>query len=284
MVGLSKSALDHLGASFIGTCKSPTNVFDGVPEIDLSADDAHTRIVGACEEYGFFKVVNHGVLSEVSALLEEEAFAFFGLPQDVKDEGGPPDPFGYGTKTIGSNGDVGWIEFLLLATNRESASEKSNSFFRDRLRESFRRTLEEYVTRVKELTMEVLELIAYGLGIKERDALSTMVRDERSDGCFRVNHYPPLKATSPHKHLENDTFPELTTNTSGRKNLVGFGEHTDPQIISVLRSNDTVGLEICLRDGSWVAVDSDQSSFFVCVGDTLQVLKPSSLHHYHLFS
>ncbi|KAI4343079.1 hypothetical protein MLD38_027622 [Melastoma candidum] len=274
MVGLPKSALDHLGASPIGTRKSPTNSFDGVPDVvDLSAADACFRIVRACEEYGFFKVVKHGVPPEVSARLEEEAFGFFGLPQDVKEEGGPPDPFGYGTRMIGLNGDVGWVEFLLLPTDRGNASEKANSFFHGCLGESFRRAMEEYTARVKELTVEVLELIAEGLGIKERDVLSSMAMDERNDGCFRMNHYPPLKSKAPHEHSESDTMLGSTMNTGdGRRNLVGFGEHTDPQIISVLRSNDTAGLEIRLRDGRWVSVPSDQSSFFVCVGDTLQVL------------
>ena len=52
----------------------------------------------------------------------------------------------------------------------------------------------------------------------------------------------------------------------------GFGEHTDPQIISVLRSNHSTGLQIALKDGSWVYVPPDPSSFFINVGDTLQVL------------
>uniref|UniRef100_A0A453EF81 Fe2OG dioxygenase domain-containing protein n=1 Tax=Aegilops tauschii subsp. strangulata TaxID=200361 RepID=A0A453EF81_AEGTS len=79
-----------------------------------------------------------------------------------------------------------------------------------------------------------------------------MVADAESDSMLRVNHYPPR--------------PEL----QGRL-LTGFGEHTDPQVISVLRSNGTSGLEICARDGSWAAVPPDPDSFFVNVADALQV-------------
>ncbi|TVU16984.1 hypothetical protein EJB05_32989, partial [Eragrostis curvula] len=43
-------------------------------------------------------------------------------------------------------------------------------------------------------------------------------------------------------------------------------------IISVLLSNDTSGLEISLQDGSWVLVPADRNSFFVNIGDALQVL------------
>lgn len=109
---------------------------------------------------------------------------------------------------------------------------------------------------------QVLELMADGLGLGQRNAFSKYLRDEKSDSCFRLNHYPPC--------------PEIEA-LSGR-NLIGFGEHTDPQIISVLRSNNTLGLQICLRDGTWVSVPSDHTSFFINVGDTLQVPFLINLH------
>lgn len=116
--------------------------------------------------------------------------------------------------------------------------------------------MRDYVSSVKKMANEVLELIAAELNIEPRNALSRLLMDEQSDSCFRVNHYPPC--------------PDLEA-MSGRS-LVGFGEHTDPQIISVLRSNNTSGLEICLKDGTWVSVPPDQDSFFINVGDSLQVI------------
>lgn len=85
----------------------------------------------ACEEYGFFKVVNHSVPMEFIAKLETQALEFFNLPQSEKDKAGPPDPFGYGSKRIGSNGDVGWIEYLLLNTNPQVTSLKTLTLFRE---------------------------------------------------------------------------------------------------------------------------------------------------------
>ena len=120
--------------------------------------------------------------------------------------------------------------------------------------------MNDYISAVKKMTCEVLELIADGLGLEARNILSRFLRNEKSDSCFRLNHYPPC--------------PELQA-LSGR-NLIGFGEHTDPQIISVLRSNNTSGLQICLRDGTWVSVPPDRSSFFINVGDSLQVYLTTS--------
>ncbi|KAF5736329.1 Gibberellin 2-beta-dioxygenase isoform 1 [Tripterygium wilfordii] len=253
MVVLSQPAvLDPL--SIIKTCK-PTSVFNGIPEIDLKDPEAKTLIVKACEEFGFFKLVNHGVPLNFMTRLEDRALNFFSLSQFEKDKAGPPDPFGYGSKRIGPNGDVGWIEYLLLNTNPHINSHKTLAIFRENP-EVFRSAVEDYILAVKSVACEVLELIADGLGIKPRNALSRLLKDEKSDSCFRLNHYPPC--------------PELQA-LSGR-NLIGFGEHTDPQIISVLRSNTTSGLQICLRDGSWVSVPSDHSSFFINIGDSLQVM------------
>lgn len=109
---------------------------------------------------------------------------------------------------------------------------------------------------VKKVSCKVLEMVAEGLGIEARDTLSKMVRDEKSDSCLRLNHYP----TAAEEEEEEEKMVK-----------VGFGEHTDPQIISVLRSNNTAGLQICVKDGSWVAVPPDHSSFFINVGDALQV-------------
>lgn len=116
--------------------------------------------------------------------------------------------------------------------------------------------MKEYVSAVRDMASLVLEMIAEEMEMGARNVLSRLIRDERSDSCFRLNHYPPRG-------------PELQA-LSGRT-LIGFGEHTDPQIISVLRSNNASGLQICTRDGSWFSVPSDPTTFFFNVGDSLQV-------------
>lgn len=254
MVVLSQPALNHF--LLLQPCK-PTPLFTGIPVVDLTHPDAKTLIVNACKDYGFFKLVNHGVPFDLMANLEHETLKFFKKPQSDKDTAGPPDPFGYGSKRIGPNGDVGWLEYLLLNTNPDVISPKSLFIFKENP-QNFRVAVEEYIRAVKNMCYVVLEMMAegLGLGVAQRNVLSRLLKDEKSDSCFRLNHYPPC--------------PEVQA-LNGR-NLVGFGEHTDPQIISVLRSNSTSGLQICLADGTWVSVPPDQTSFFINVGDTLQVM------------
>lgn len=100
-----------------------------VPVIDLTDADAKTQIVKACEELGFFKVVNHGVRPDLLTQLEEEANKFFAMPQYLKEKAGPPDPFGYGSKRIGPSGDMGWLEYILLNANHHLSSTKTTAVF-----------------------------------------------------------------------------------------------------------------------------------------------------------
>ncbi|PON46256.1 Gibberellin-2 oxidase [Parasponia andersonii] len=227
------------------------NLLYGIPLIDLSKPDSKQLIVKACEDFGFFKVINHGVPMDFIRRLESEAIKFFSLPLSEKEKAGPANPFVYGNKQIGQNGDIGWVEYLLLTTNSEFISESFKSVFGDNP-DKLRLALNDYILAVRKMTCEILELMAEGLKIQPKNVLSKLLMDEQSDSVFRLNHYPPC--------------PEL-----GSENLIGFGEHTDPQIISVLRSNNTSGLQISLRDGSWISVPPDQDSFFINVGDSLQV-------------
>ncbi|KAJ4981639.1 hypothetical protein NE237_032476 [Protea cynaroides] len=252
MVVCSKPALDRF--SLINDCK-PSTIVSGIPVIDLSKPDAKTLIVKACEEFGFFKVINHGVPMDFISKLESQVVKFFSLPESEKEKAGPANPFGYGNKKIGSNGDIGWIEYILLKSNPEFISQKSLSIFRENP-ELFGSAVNGYISAVKMMTSQILELLADGLGIEQRNVFSKLLMKEDSDCLFRINHYPPC--------------PDVQT--SSRPNMIGFGEHTDPQIISVLHSNNASGLEIYLRDGSWIPVPPDQRSFFVNVGDSLQVM------------
>lgn len=115
--------------------------------------------------------------------------------------------------------------------------------------------MNNYISAVRNMACEILELMAEGLKIQQRNVFSKLVMDEESDSVFRVNHYPPCPQIQALKGM----------------NMIGFGEHTDPQIISVLRSNNTSGLQISLADGNWISVPPDQNSFFINVGDSLQV-------------
>ncbi|CAN6331032.1 unnamed protein product [Urochloa humidicola] len=260
MVVLSKGELEQIALPAVQRAAPP---LAAVTEVDLSTAAAGgagraaaaRAVARACEEHGFFKVTGHGVPAPLLARLEAAAAAFFALAQQDKEKAGST--FGYASKRIGCNGDLGFVEYLLLGVNADGAAAPSRAAASaEASRCCLREVLDEYIAAVRRMTCTVLELMAEGLGLDDAGVFARLVLDGDSDSMLRVNHYPPRPE---HKHGHHSR-------------LMGFGEHTDPQIISVLRSNAVSGLEISLRDGTWVAVPSDADSFFVNVGDALQVL------------
>ncbi|KAI3916335.1 hypothetical protein MKW98_004776 [Papaver atlanticum] len=227
----------------------------GVPVIDLSNKRSivSDSIVKACEEYGFFKVINHGISKDIISNMENEAHDFFAKPSREKLKAGPATPLGYGIKNIGFNGDFGEVEYLLLHTNPHSISQRSKSISNDPIK--FSNVVNDYIEAVRDLTCEMLELIAEGLWVPDKSIFSKLIRDVDSDSIIRINHYP-----SSLQHMSNNN------------NRIGFGAHTDPQILNLLRSNDVDGFQISVEDGVWVPVPSDPAAFYVNVGDALQAL------------
>ena len=116
----------------------------------------------------------------------------------------------------------------------------------------------DYIEAVRELASEILDLVAEGLWVPDKYVFSRLIRDVQSDSVLRVNHYPPVKNRDPSSKACKD-------------DQIGFGEHSDPQILTILRSNDVAGLEISLHDGFWVPVPPDPTQFYVIIGDALRV-------------
>ncbi|KAK1378436.1 Gibberellin 2-beta-dioxygenase 1 [Heracleum sosnowskyi] len=238
MVVLSQPVA-HVNFPTINSCNTH---FTHIPVVDLSNPNAKAHIVNACQEFGFFKVINHGVPMEAVTKLEAQARSFFKLPQNYKNKAAP---FGYGNKNIGRKGDTGWVEYLLFGTNTELISQNSLTI----LPNDFWLMVDKYLSAIKKMACGILELIADELSLQPKNVWSRLLSDEKSDSFFRINHYP-----------------------ASDRNELGFGEHTDPQIISVIRSNNASGLEIALKDGTWVQVPADPNSFFITVDDCLQVM------------
>lgn len=118
-----------------------------------------------------------------------------------------------------------------------------------------------YIEAVKQLAREILDLTAEGLQVPPH-TFSRLISSVDSDSVLRVNHYPP----------SDQLFGGTTlSDKSASLTRVGFGEHTDPQILTVLRSNGVGGLQVSNSDGMWVPVSPDPSAFCVNVGDLLQV-------------
>lgn len=96
---LSNSAMGEVDADFIQPLehqpKPSILEAEGIPLIDLfplnsqeSDEDSLHRLVAevgeACEKWGFFQVINHGVPSQVRERIESASKEFFALPKEEK--------------------------------------------------------------------------------------------------------------------------------------------------------------------------------------------------------
>lgn len=66
----------------------------------------------------------------VSAAMDAAAAAFFARA-GPKQLAGPPDPLGYGSRSIGANGDVGELEYLILHASPDAVARKASAIDRE---------------------------------------------------------------------------------------------------------------------------------------------------------
>lgn len=106
-----------------------------VPTVDMSAPagrgELSRQVARACAGSGFFRAVNHGVPPRVSAAMDAAAAAFFARAGAEKQLAGPPDPLGYGSRSIGANGDVGELEYLILHASPDAVARKASAIDRE---------------------------------------------------------------------------------------------------------------------------------------------------------
>lgn len=126
-----------------------------IPIIDLSVKKRHMLIdemVKACEEFGFFKVINHGVSMEVVQKMEDACLSFFSLPSCEKEK--EKEEFGYGIRNIGCNGDIGEVEYLLLHANvnsNDTSQRVTSTCHKDR-----RQYLRSSITNVYKINLPII--------------------------------------------------------------------------------------------------------------------------------
>ncbi|KAF5731317.1 2-oxoglutarate (2OG) and Fe(II)-dependent oxygenase superfamily protein [Tripterygium wilfordii] len=230
---------------------SEVSTCENVPVIDLGCQD-RTQIVrqigDACEDYGFFQVINHGVSREVTEQMLQVAFDFFSLPVEEKLKLYSDDPSK--TMRLSTSFNVNkekvhnWRDYLRLhcyPLNKYLPEWPSNPL-------SFKEIVRNYCIQVRQLGYRLEELIAESLGL-EKDYVTKVLGDQGQH--MAVNYYPPCPE------------PELT---------YGLPGHTDPNALTILLQDLQVsGLQV-LKDAKWVAVNPHPNAFVINIGDQLQVI------------
>ncbi|KAJ6850692.1 protein DMR6-LIKE OXYGENASE 1-like [Iris pallida] len=213
----------------------------------------------ACQDWGFFLLVNHGVPEKMREEMMDKFKGFFDLTPGEKGEYANTDvmnPIRHGTGFNTAVDDVRyWRSYLKTCVHPEFHSPTKPPGFRELLR--------EYSTRIRDLGMKLLGGIWESLGLEE----SYMKEALELDSCYQVvvgNFYPPCPQ------------PELAT---------GLGPHSDHGLLTFLYQNGVDGLEV-KHEGRWVRVKPSPNSYIVNIGDHMEIVSngryQSVLHRAYL--
>jgi len=224
-----------------------------IPVVDLKDLDGpnRTTIVGeirrACEEDGFFQIVNHGVPENVMKSMMGIAKEFYEMPvedracfysEDIKQ------PVRLSTSfNIGIDGVLNWVDYFSQPCH--PLEEVIGSW--PEKPAAYRDIAGKYAGEMRALILRLLAAISEALGL-DSDYLNKVLG--KHSQLMTLNYYPSCPN------------PDLT---------LGLSSHSDATAITVLMQNEVSGLQV-FRNGKWVAVEPIANAFVVNLGDQLQVV------------
>ncbi|KAK3006311.1 hypothetical protein RJ639_016865 [Escallonia herrerae] len=242
------SALNSLPSSYayssnrhVAAASDPDS---SLPVIDFSLltsgnPDQRAKVVHdlgkACEEWGFFLVVNHGMPESLVEKVVNASQEFFNMTEEEKKEFEGKhalDPIRCGTSFHNANkGKVLlWRDYLKLVTN--NCSELAF----------------EYSERTRKVARELLKGISESLGL-EGSYMDEALDLDSGVQVFAVNLYPPCPQ------------PDLA---------IGVPPHTDHGLVTLLMQNGVGGLQV-QHNGKWLNVNALPNSIMVNTGDHLEI-------------
>ena len=210
------------------------------------------------EEYGFAIVRDHGIPQSLIDRAEEQARAFFALPDATKRAylvpggGGARGYTAFGVETAKGAAAHDLKEFWHvgreLRPGHPFAAMMAANIWPAELPD-FRATFTSLYDAFDAVGVKVLRAIARYLALDEEYFTDT-VRDGNS--VLRLLHYPP-QPTPTGQHIR-------------------AGAHEDINTITLLLGAEEAGLELRTKDGRWIPVSPRQGELVINIGDMLQRL------------
>jgi polar amino acid transport system ATP-binding protein len=218
-------------------------------------------LLSALHEVGFAYLQHHGVSESLLEELEQEARRFFALPEAEKQ------------KLRMENAGLAWKGFFSLGAELTSGrpDQKEGLYFGTELSEKHEAVLaqtpmhgpnqwpEEGKMRevvlstmqsMTELGQLLLEAVALGLGLPA-SYFAKRFREEPTR-LFRIFHYPEHE------------WPEESDEW-------GVREHTDMGFLTLLKQDDSGGLQVKARDGQWWDAPPKPGTLVLNIGDMLEL-------------
>ncbi|CAM0879627.1 unnamed protein product [Alopecurus aequalis] len=199
----------------------------------------------ACQEWGFFMVINHGVPESLQQATMDACKELFILPTEEKSDymdAGPMDPVRVGTGFNSAvDGAKYWRDYLKMFAHPDFHCPPKPT--------NLRATCTEYATRTRALLLELTAAISESLGL-DRGRIAEALE---LDSCFQIlvgNHYPPAG-------------PDV--------GAIGLPTHSDHGLLTLLFQNGVDGLQV-KHGGEWLLARPVPGAFFVIAGDQLEIV------------
>jgi len=226
-----------------------------IPIIDLSklydpqsSHEECSKLGSACQQWGFFQLINHGVPDEVICNLREDIAEFFNLPLETKKAYSqlPNGLEGYGQVFVVSEEQkLDWADMFYLVVRPNEARDLR---FWPAHPPSFRTSIDRYSLEAAKVARCLLEFMAKDMGAEPASLLEMFQGQPQG---FRMNYYPPCRQAN---------------------QVLGMSPHTDAAGLTLLlQVNGMPGLQI-RRDGKWFIVNALEGALVVNVGDVLEIL------------
>ncbi|KAL5722418.1 aminocyclopropanecarboxylate oxidase [Ranunculus cassubicifolius] len=201
-------------------------------------------IKDACENWGFFELMNHGISNETMDTVErltkehykkcmEERFKELVASKGLEEVDKEID-------------DMDWESTFYLRHLPDSNMSEIPD-----LTDEYRKTMKEFVLKLEKLAEELLNLLCENLGLEKGYLKKAFYGSRGPTFGTKVSNYPACPR------------PEL---------VKGLRAHTDAGGLILLFQDDQVsGLQL-LKDGEWVDVPPMRHSIVINLGDQLEVI------------
>ncbi|KAI3773010.1 hypothetical protein L6452_04207 [Arctium lappa] len=229
-----------------------------LPVIDLTTTLSHDRqdavqqILEACQDFGFFQVINHGIDDDLVSDTMRVVKEFFDMPNEDK-AGVYSEDSSKKCRLYTSTYDYENEEIHLWRDNLRHHCHPIDDFIHlwPEKPARYRDVVGKYSLEMGKLSSRILEIICEGLGLGHGYFGIGVTRAQ----LFSANHYPPCPS------------PSLA---------LGLPKHCDANLITFLLQDEIYGLQV-YRNGEWVGVEPIPNAFVVILGHQAQVISNGKL-------
>ncbi|KAK5840375.1 hypothetical protein F383_32386 [Gossypium arboreum] len=222
-----------------------------IPVLDFSKLNGHERaktlahIANACEDWGFFHLVNHGIAKDLLERVKKVSTDFYKLEREENFKNSKV------MKLLNETCDkklenVDWEDIITLTDDNVNEWPSQTPGFKE--------TFKEFRYELKKLAEKILEVLDENLGLPKGYIKKAFDCEEGENNAFfgtKVSHYPPCP---------------------NPKRVIGLRSHTDAGGLILLFQDDEVGGLQVWKDGEWIDVEPLKNTIVISIGDQIEVI------------